>query len=252
MNAQASGYRRSPSCGCSQCRERPLVERVERVPLASPPPGGLLNRVLTFGGTPVSFEPSGEFAIEVWQYWGGERKRWKDKKSARLESLLPQLVAGVLRIALANRAEHEKRLAEEKERQRRAEELERLEKAIKAEQARVRRSGKRSSTGAVHTRCALSLLLLVKRRRRADSRSRQAQRSVTGWYGPSGRPIAWTRSQKAPSQYWTASRSWLPVIPCTFATANLRRRFGGRSRFGGWSSRLGKGSWFTEPRIIGR
>jgi len=115
-----------------------LVERVDRVPLATPPRGGVLERVLTFSGMPASFEPTSQLAIEVWRPWRAERKRWKDRGSVRLEARIPQIVAGFVRIALAERAEQEKRLAEEKERQRRAEERARLEQSIKAEEARVR------------------------------------------------------------------------------------------------------------------
>ena len=85
-----------------------IVERVDRVDLASAPSGGVLERVLSYGGKPVSYEPNGQLSIEVWHPWDASPRRWKDKKSHRLEEMLPQVVAGFIRIALTQRAEQEK------------------------------------------------------------------------------------------------------------------------------------------------
>jgi hypothetical protein len=114
-----------------------LTEKVDRVEIATPAKGGLLERVLTFGGKPVTFEPSGKFAIEVWNGWGSSRGRWRDGKSQDLEEQLPQIVAGFIRLALAERADKKKRAAEERERQRLAEECAKFEASIKVEQSKV-------------------------------------------------------------------------------------------------------------------
>jgi hypothetical protein len=114
-----------------------LLEKVDRVEIAAPAKAGLLERVLTFGGKPVTFEPSGRFSIEVWNVWGSNRKKWSDGKAQRLEEQTGQVTAGFIRLALANRAEAEKRAADERERQRRAEERAQLEASIKAEQSKV-------------------------------------------------------------------------------------------------------------------
>jgi len=115
-----------------------LSEKTDRVEILAPPKGGLLERVLTFGGKPVTLEPSGKFSIEVWNGWGSTQIRWRDRKSRSLEEQLPQIVAGFMRIALAERAEKERRAAEERERQLRAEERARLEESIKAERSKIR------------------------------------------------------------------------------------------------------------------
>lgn len=115
-----------------------LTEKVDRVEIATPPKGGLLDRVLTFGGKPVTLEPSGKLTIEVWSAWGADQKRWKDGKSKQLEEQLPQVVAGFIRIALTERAEREKRVSEARERQKRIEDQARLEEKVRAEQVRVR------------------------------------------------------------------------------------------------------------------
>ena len=56
----------------------------------------------------------------------------------RLEEQLSQVVAGFLRLALADRAEEERRVAEQRERQREAEVRAQLEESIKTEQSKVR------------------------------------------------------------------------------------------------------------------
>jgi hypothetical protein len=115
-----------------------LVEKVDRIEVEVAPRGSVLERVLTFHGKAVKFEPSGKLSIEIWQPWDADPKRWRDRKSARIEEMLPEAVAGFIRIALAEKAEYEKRQAVERDNRRRAEERARLEQAIKAERSRVR------------------------------------------------------------------------------------------------------------------
>jgi hypothetical protein len=117
-----------------------VVEKVDRVEITTPPKGGLLERVLTFAGKPVTYEPSGKLSIIVWSAWGSDRKKWTDRKS-RIEEQLCQIAAGFIRLALADRAEKEKRAAAERERQRIAQEHAQLEGLIKTEKSRVRALG---------------------------------------------------------------------------------------------------------------
>jgi hypothetical protein len=88
----------------------------------------VLERVLTYGGKPVTHEPSGRLSIEVWTEWGYNRRNWRDGKTQRLEDQLPEVVAGFMRRALADRAEERKRAAEEREKQRIADERANIEK----------------------------------------------------------------------------------------------------------------------------
>lgn len=115
-----------------------LVEKVERVELAAPPEGGVLQRVLSYGGTPVEFTPTGRFSLEVWHPWRASPKRWKDGKTLKLEDLIPQILAGFIRIALAERNEQEQREAARREQQRREEERAHLQHLIRQEEARTR------------------------------------------------------------------------------------------------------------------
>jgi hypothetical protein len=121
-----------------------VVEKVDRVEIAAPPKGGLLERVLTFAGKPVTYEPSGKLSIIAPSGWGSDRKKWSDGKS-HLEEQLCRVVAGLFRLALADRAENEKRAATERERQRLAQEHAQLEALIKAEKSRVRALGQAAS-----------------------------------------------------------------------------------------------------------
>jgi hypothetical protein len=115
-----------------------IVERVHRVDLVVPPPGGVLDRVLAYGGKPATFEPCGRLSVEIWHPWGAHLKRWADKKTQSLEERIPQIVAGFIRIALVERDLKEKRAAEERARRQREEEMSRLRESIRAEQSRVR------------------------------------------------------------------------------------------------------------------
>jgi hypothetical protein len=114
-----------------------LTEKIDRVESAASPKGGLLERVLSYDGKPVTLEPSGRLSIEVWTGWGSSLRSWRDGKTQGLEDQLPRVVAGFIRIALANRAEQRRRTANEQERQRIAEERANLEKSIKLEQSKV-------------------------------------------------------------------------------------------------------------------
>jgi hypothetical protein len=114
-----------------------LVEKISRIDLAAAPQGGMLERVLKYGGKPVTEEPSGKLSTTVWTSYGSDRRRWSDGKSP-LEEQVPNVVGGLIRFALIDRAKERERAAEERERQRRAEEWAKLEAAVKAEKSKVR------------------------------------------------------------------------------------------------------------------
>jgi hypothetical protein len=115
-----------------------IVEKIDHIPLASPPKGGVLQRVLTYAGTPHEQKPSGRLGLQIWQPWNASPKRWNDGKTRTLEDLLPEIVAAFLRIALAGKVADEKREAEKAEAERLEEERARKAALIKQEEARVR------------------------------------------------------------------------------------------------------------------
>lgn len=114
-----------------------VVESVSRIELATPIKGSLLERVLTFAGKPVEFQPSGKLSIEAWTSYGSHRGSWKDGKSRRLEEHLSKVVAGFIRFALVDKAEKHRKAEEEREQRRLAEEAARLEELIEIEQSKV-------------------------------------------------------------------------------------------------------------------
>jgi hypothetical protein len=62
-----------------------IVERIDSIPLATPPKGGVLQRVLTYGGTPHEHKPSGRISLQIWKPYNAPRKSWSDGKTRVLE-----------------------------------------------------------------------------------------------------------------------------------------------------------------------
>ena len=88
---------------------------------------------------PVLLEPTGILSIEVWKYYAeGLQKTWRDRESVRLEEQLPKCVAGMMRIALKERAERDKREKEEQEKQKRIDEVRAELRQIEKEEKKIR------------------------------------------------------------------------------------------------------------------
>jgi len=91
-----------------------LIERSRQVKPAPKPNGSS-----AYSYDSIRLEPTGILSIEVWNYYsGGPQRVWRDRESAKLEEQLPKCVAGMMRIALKERADekarHERELAREK------------------------------------------------------------------------------------------------------------------------------------------
>lgn len=115
-----------------------LMEKIDHIPLASPPKGGVLQRVLTYAGTPHEQKPSGRLGLQIWKPWNASPKSWNDGKIRTLEDLLPEIVAAFMRIALAGKTADEQRAAKEAEAERIAAERAHRAELIRQEEARVR------------------------------------------------------------------------------------------------------------------
>ena len=115
-----------------------LVERTDKLPLTTPTKGGVLERVLTYGGTPYEHKATGRFSLRIWKPWNALRKSWGDGKTRTLEDQLPEIVAGFMQIALLGKAEDEKRAVEKAAAERIAAEQARRAEAIRQEEGRVR------------------------------------------------------------------------------------------------------------------
>jgi hypothetical protein len=112
-----------------------LIERSRQVK-----PFIKLDATPSYSYNPVRLEPTGALSIEIWKYYAeGLQKTWRDRESARLEEQLPKCVAGMMRIALKERAERDKQEKEEQAKQKRIDAvraelrlIEKEEKKIKA------------------------------------------------------------------------------------------------------------------------
>jgi hypothetical protein len=85
-------------------------------------------------------EPGGKLVLSILAYtWGKyeQRKRWSDAKVQRLENMVGEIVAGLMRTAVALRRQDEERKREEADRERRAREHEQLRKHIEQEEKKL-------------------------------------------------------------------------------------------------------------------
>jgi hypothetical protein len=110
-----------------------LIERSRQVKSAPKPNGSS-----AYAYNPIRFEPTGILSIEVWNYYsGGPQKVWRDRESATLEEQLPNCVAGMMRIALKERADEKARQERELVRQNRIAKVEAELTKIHAEEKRI-------------------------------------------------------------------------------------------------------------------
>ena len=113
-----------------------LVEKSRQIKPTTAPNGNSSSR---YAYNPIRLEPTGILAIEVWSYYsGGLQKTWRDRDRARLEEQLPGFIAGLIRIALAERARRDAEEKKERERQKRIEEVTEELRKIEAEEKKVR------------------------------------------------------------------------------------------------------------------
>jgi hypothetical protein len=111
-----------------------LIERSRQVK-PSPKP----HSSSSYSYNPICLEPTGVLSIEVWRcYAEGLQKTWSDRESARLEQQLPKCVAGMMRIALRERAERDKREKEEQAREKRIDEVRAELRTIEKEEKKIK------------------------------------------------------------------------------------------------------------------
>jgi hypothetical protein len=111
-----------------------LIERSRQVK-PSPKP----NATSSYASNPIRLEPTGVLSIEVWRcYAEGLQKTWRDRENAKLEEQLPKCVAGMMRIALRERAEQDKREKEEQAREKRIDEVRAELRTIENEEKKIK------------------------------------------------------------------------------------------------------------------
>lgn len=88
----------------------------------------------------VSFEPSGKLELLIrtnsWDS-GSLRHKWGDAKKQRVENLVPDFVAGLIRVAIATRRAEEESKRRQEEEQAKSRERATLRKSIEAEEAKM-------------------------------------------------------------------------------------------------------------------
>lgn len=110
-----------------------LVERFKQIKPTPKPPGS------AYSYNPVTLESTGILSIEVWNYYsGGSQKVWRDCEGVKLEERLPSCVAGMMRIALRQRAKEKERHEKELAHQKRVEEVESELEKIRTEEKRIK------------------------------------------------------------------------------------------------------------------
>ena len=89
----------------------------------------------------VAYEATEALALiiysETWHSHGLQR-RWADSKHQKVEDLVPDLVAGLMRTAIVLRREEEERKKRELERQQRVQEMIKLREQVEAEEKKVK------------------------------------------------------------------------------------------------------------------
>lgn len=88
----------------------------------------------------VKHEPGGKLALVIHSSTRGQyeqRARWSDAKVQRIENLVPDFVAGLMRAAVVVRREEEERKKREAEQQKRAQERAQLQKDIQEEEKKL-------------------------------------------------------------------------------------------------------------------
>jgi hypothetical protein len=88
----------------------------------------------------VTFESSGQLVLSIhsssWETHG-LRQKWSDAKTRRVESLIPDFIAGMMRTALVLRRAEEDRIRHENERQKRERDREELRKLVAEEERKL-------------------------------------------------------------------------------------------------------------------
>lgn len=88
---------------------------------------------------PTRLEPTGILSIEVWNYYsGGPQKVWRDRENVKLEEQVPKCVAGMMRIALKERADEKARQQQALAHQKKVDEVQAELDKIRAEEKRIK------------------------------------------------------------------------------------------------------------------
>jgi hypothetical protein len=110
-----------------------LIEKFRQVK-----PTPKLDASSRYSYNPIRLEPTGVLSMEIWSYCRGLQKTWRDRESGHLEDQLPKCLAGMMRIALRERAERDRREKEEQARHKRIDEVRSELRQIEKEEKKIK------------------------------------------------------------------------------------------------------------------
>lgn len=110
-----------------------LIEKLRQVKPTSKP-----DATSRYSYNPIRLEPTGVLSMEIWSYSRGLQKTWRDRESGQLEEQLPKCLAGMMRIALRERAERDREEKEEQARQKRIDEVRSVLRQIEKEEKKIK------------------------------------------------------------------------------------------------------------------
>ena len=137
----------------------------------------------------VTHEPGGKLALVIHSgLWGKyeQRTRWSDAKIQRVETLVPDFVAGLMRSAIALQRQEEERKQREVEQQRRAQERAHLQKQIQEEEEKLEQLNNWVQEWERRNDCDVSSLHIQRKLSRGLPKSNHSTRH--GSNGRRGRP----------------------------------------------------------------
>jgi hypothetical protein len=112
------------------------AHQVEITPPVQRP--GKYVRLATFAGKPIDYVPTGNMTLEIATYGDNLRRRWNENKH-KLDDLIPDIVATLLKAAVLKRRATLTRQAEELAARKRQEEIALLRQRIEEEEKRVKK-----------------------------------------------------------------------------------------------------------------
>ena len=114
-----------------------LVEKSRQIKIELPKPKNSTPPSYTYN--PIKLEPTGRLSLEVWNHYSTDAQRsWRDSERASLEKQLPKCVAGMMKIALLERAAEDVRAKREKIKQKHIDEATEVLQRIEEEEKRIK------------------------------------------------------------------------------------------------------------------
>jgi hypothetical protein len=114
-----------------------LMERSRQIKPPTPPNKG--SSLTGYIYNRIELEPTGKLSIEIWNYYSsGLKKVWRDGERSSLEEQMSKCVAGMMRIALRERADRKSREEKERAEQKQIDEVTEILRRIEAEEKKIK------------------------------------------------------------------------------------------------------------------